>query len=99
MAKSTKDPGEILAVPNERYLLTLRTIGHFFKRCSPNKIVVEFDERSVAKVVGSQIIVSDILGVKATAQRSHGFITFRALTMASRTSSPYSQGPNNSHPG
>ena len=34
----------------------------------PDKIMVEFDERSVAQFVRSQVIVSDVIGVKAASE-------------------------------
>src|SRR5215212_1360097 len=65
---------DILAVPDERYLLPPRVVGYFLKGLSSHKIMVEFDETPVAEVVGSQVVVGDILGVKATPERSHTFI-------------------------
>src|SRR6185503_8861014 len=41
---------------------------------APNEVMVELDEGPIAEIVGSQIVVGDIVGVKAASQRCHGFV-------------------------
>ncbi len=43
-------------------------LGHFFERRSSDKIMIELDERPVTKIVGSQIIVGNFIGIKTAAQ-------------------------------
>src|SRR5919112_4145406 len=69
------DPSDIIAVPYERYLLPPRIFGHLREGFSSDEFVIQVDEAPVAEVVGSQVIVVDVLGVEAAPDGSHPFVT------------------------
>src|ERR671911_2840326 len=68
-------PSDILAVPDQRYLLPPRIVGHLREGFSSDKFVIQVNETPVAEVIGSQVVVGDVIGVEAASDRSHPFIT------------------------
>ena len=77
-------PRDVFAVPDQRYLLAPRVVGHLLERLAADELVVELDERSVAQVVRRQVVVADVVRVEAAAERCHGLVALAVQPLAVR---------------
>src|SRR5262249_6809138 len=65
----------IVGIPNKRDFFAMRTRSNLFKSGSTDEIVVELDDGTVAEIVRREVILRDVAGVKAAAERRSGLIT------------------------
>ena len=70
-----KHPDHVFGIPQHSHFLFGRLFNFLFKRCTADKVVVEFHDMAVADVHRGQIPIFDIIGDKTTPQRSIGFKT------------------------
>ena len=63
------DLGAVLAVPRKGDLLAMRFLRYLLQCLAPDEIMIELDERAVAQFIRSHIVVFDILGDEASADR------------------------------
>ncbi len=74
MEKRSHRSLHIVAVPEKRDLLTRWVCRHLLEGSSADKVVIELHEWAIAQVVRRQVVVGDVLGVEASAERRHRFV-------------------------
>src|SRR3954469_4526950 len=55
------NPGQVLAIPRKSHFLTVRLAGYLLQGLAADEIVIELHERAVTQLVGSQVIVLDVI--------------------------------------
>ena len=58
--------------------------GHRLERRAPDEVVVELHERPVAEVVRREVVVGDVVGVVAPAERAGALVALRGQPLAVR---------------
>ncbi len=66
--------GDVPAVPGQRHLSPLRLVPHRLERIASDEVVVELHERPVPEVVRRPVVVGDVVGVVAPAERARPFV-------------------------
>ena len=65
---------DVLAVPLEGHLAAVRLALHRLQRFAPDEVVVELDERAVAHLVRSDVVVLDVVRDEAAADRGGALV-------------------------
>ena len=75
---------DVLAVPGQGHLLPLRVLRHLLDGVAADEVVVEADEAAVAEVVGRRVVVRDVVGVVAAAERAGALVPVGRQPLAVR---------------
>ena len=59
-------------------------LAHRLERLAADEVVVELDERAVAEIVRRQVVVADVVGGEAAAERAGGLVAVRRQPLAVR---------------
>src|SRR2546421_729187 len=78
----SEDLQHVLGIPGEGHLLAVPPFRYLLQRLPPDEVVVELDERPVAQRVGREVIVLDIPGHEAAADRGGAFVSVSGKPLA-----------------
>ena len=67
--------GDVVVVEGQRHLVAMLVlVGHPLQRLTADEVVVELDEVSVAEVPWGEVVVLDVVGVEAAADRGRALV-------------------------
>src|SRR5207248_8734769 len=75
-------PGHVLRIPGERHFLALRLGLQPLERFASMEVAIEADERAVAQLPRVEVVVFDVVGHEAAADRAGGLVAVGAEPLA-----------------
>ena len=80
---------DVLVVEGQRHLTAVLAVGHPLERIAADEIVVELDEVTVTQIPRGEVIILDVGGDEAAADRRRAFVSGRGQPFpVGRSSSP-----------